>query len=265
MDLENKENKEEVKIEENIEEKVENKKHKKVKKIIIITIIVIIVLALACLGYTIYCEKNCDNDLPLVDSYDSFINSKGDEILAPAKPIIYIYPEEETDVSVKLVNEKNILHTYPKYETSWEVEAKPNGDLIDKKTGRSLYALYWEGKNYNTSQDMNEGFVVKGQDTISFLEEKLEILGLNEREANEFIIYWLPQMENNKYNYIRFESIEKINEYMPLEIEPKPDSLIRVLMLFKPLEKEIQVNEQELVTPQRTGYTVVEWGGSKIN
>ncbi len=112
---------------------------------------------------------------------------------------------------------------------------------------------------------MNEGFVVKGQDTISFLEEKLEILGLNEREANEFIIYWLPQMENNKYNYIRFESIEKINEYMPLEIEPKPDSLIRVLMLFKPLEKEIQVNEQELITPQRTGYTVVEWGGSKIN
>ena len=49
-------------------------------------------------------------------------------------------------------------------------------------------------------------------DVIKFLEEKLGILGLTEREAEEFIVYWLPLMEKNKYNYIRFETLEEINE-----------------------------------------------------
>ena len=41
-------------------------------------------------------------------------------------------------------------------------------------------------------KNIKEGFIVKGKDTITFLKEKLAQLGLNEREANEFIIYSLP-------------------------------------------------------------------------
>jgi hypothetical protein len=180
-----------------------------------------------------------------------------------AKPIIYIYPEQETKVTVKVGNPQNLTCTYPKYEDSWEVIAKPNGDLIDCKTGRDLYALYWEGIN-TVKPNMEEGFVVKGEDTIEFLEEKLEALGLNEREANEFIIYWLPKLESNKYNFIRFQTEEEINNNMPLEITPEPDTVIRVVMEFKALEEPIKVQEQQLETPKRTGYTVVEWGGTEV-
>ena len=179
------------------------------------------------------------------------------------KPIIYIYPEEEMEVSVKVGYPDKLTHTYPKYQDEWKVIAKPDGSLVDIKTGRNLYALYWEGKNTEKTK-VEEGFVVKGEDTISFLEEKLEILGLNEREANEFIIYWLPKLENNKYNYIRFETEEEINRNMPLYINPKPESLIRVMMEYKPLNKKIEVKEQKLETPKREGYTVVEWGGTEI-
>jgi len=180
-----------------------------------------------------------------------------------AKPIIYIYPEYETKVSVAVGRPENLTHTYPKYEEKWEVIAKPNGDLVDCKTGRNLYALYWEGIN-TVEPNMEEGFVVKGEDTIKFLEEKLEILGLNEREANEFIIYWLPKLESNKYNFIRFQTEEEINNNMPLEITPKPDTIIRVVMEYKGLKEPIKVQEQQLQTPERTGYTVVEWGGTEI-
>ena len=179
------------------------------------------------------------------------------------KPIIYLYPTEETKVTVKVGNPENLTHTYPKYENLWEVLAKPNGDLIDLKTGRNLYALYWEGKN-EVKPNMKEGFIVKGEDTIKFLEEKLAILGLNEREQEEFIVYWLPKLESNKYNFISFQTMEEINENMPLEISPKPDTIIRVLMEFKGLEKEIEVKEQKLETPVREGFTVVEWGGTEI-
>jgi len=187
----------------------------------------------------------------------------GTELFA-LKPIIYLYPEQETEVTVKLKNPEKLTCTYPKYKNSWNVIAKPNGDLIDLNTRRNLYALYWEGIN-TTKSNEEEGFVVKGEDTIAFLEEKLAILGLTEREVNEFIMYWLPQMERNQYNFIRFETIEEINENMPLEIYPKPDSIIRVMMEWKPLAEEKKIETQGLVTPVREGFTVVEWGGSRID
>ena len=111
---------------------------------------------------------------------------------------------------------------------------------------------------------MNEGFIVKGEDTIKFLEEKLEILGLNEREAEEFIVYWLPKLESNKYNFIRFQTEEEINNNMPLEITPKPDTVIRIVMEFKGIEEPIQIQEQKLSIPQREEFTVVEWGETEI-
>ena len=183
--------------------------------------------------------------------------------LTTDKPIIYLYPEEETELSVKLGYPEKITCSYPKYENGWNVIAKPDGTLIDTNTGRNLYALYWEGIN-TMNTEIRDGFVVKSEDTIKFLEEKLEILGLNEREAEEFIVYWLPQLEANKYNYIRFATMEEINEDMPLEFSVEPDTLIRVLMEFKGLDEFIEVPEQKLETPERKGFVVVEWGGTEL-
>lgn len=180
------------------------------------------------------------------------------------KPIIYLYPEQEQLVEVKLLKEQNITVSYPKYNNSWQVIAKPNGDLKDIKTNRNLYGLYYEAKNNESKINLEEGFCVKKENIVSFLEEKLSILGLNEREANEFIIYWLPRLEKNEYNYIRFASISEINKIMPLEVSPQPDTIIRVLMEFKGLNKEIKVKGQELSKVNRNGFVLVEWGGTEL-
>ena len=119
--------------------------------------------------------------------------------------------------------------------------------------------------HYGNNEIKEDGFIVKGEEVASFLEEKLEILGLNYKEKEEFIVYWLPELEKNKYNYIRFQTIEEINSNMELFIEPKPDTLIRIMMEYKPLDKKIKVKQQELTKVERKGYTVVEWGGTKIN
>ena len=178
------------------------------------------------------------------------------------KPIIYIYPEENgTKVSVTVSNPEKLTCTYPKYGEGWEVLADKDGTLTDN-TGRKYYSLYWEGKDYKNS-NFDEGFVVKGEDTASFLEEKLAILGLNEREAEEFIVYWLPILERNNYNLIRFLTEDEINSQMELNIDPKPDTLIRIMMEYKPLMFNKNVKEQVLEKVERTGYTVVEWGGIK--
>ena len=180
------------------------------------------------------------------------------------KPIIYLYPEEETEVSVKLDNKDNITCSYPKYIDGWDVYAKPNGDLTYTQDGKELYSLYYEAENEESYKVEEDGFVVKGEDTAKFLEEKLDVLGLNYKEKEEFIVYWLPKLEANKYNYIRFATMDEINQNMKLEFSKKPDTLIRVIMTYKGLESPIEVKEQELKTPERKGFVAVEWGGSEI-
>ena len=199
--------------------------------------------------------------------YDVNINIKENDSTDPDvayKPIIYLYPEIERDISIKLGFKDNITVSYPKYNDGWKVKAKPDGTLIEYGTNRELYALYYENLNAIDFNIKKDGFVVSKEDVVPFLEEKLEILGLNSKEIQEFIIYWLPILEKNKYNYIRFATNEEIEQNMPLNIEPSPDTIIRVLMTFKGLDEQIDVSEQELVTPIRNGYTVVEWGATII-
>ena len=183
-------------------------------------------------------------------------------ISASWKPIIYIYPEKDMNVEVTLSNPEKLTVTYPKYEGSWKVKALTDGTLIDSNN-KKYYALYWEG--VEDKENINkDGFVIKGEDSASFLEEKLEILGLNYKERNEFIMYWLPKLEKNKYNYIRFKTREEIDNNMKLDINPEPDTLIRVMMEYKGLDKKIKVKEEKLTQVERDGYTVVEWGGTEI-
>ena len=175
------------------------------------------------------------------------------------KPMIYLYPATETHVNVKLWTPENLSHTYPKYNSEkwWNVVAQPNWDLKGMDTWRKLYALYREWKSDNET-NFDEWFVVKWEDIIPFLEEKLAILWLNEREAEEFIVYWLPQMEGNEWNLIRFETKAEQDKNMPLNITPAPDTVIRVMMDWKAIDELIDIPEQQLTTPERNWFTVVE-------
>ena len=228
-------------------------------------------------GYAIIIPTNRNvrrvdiNTILSEDEWEDMVESR---IVTPEdpvidKPILYFYPETETNVSVKLGNPESLTVSYPEYDsnTGWNILAKPNGDLTDLATGRNLYSLYYESSLLDDSFDVeSDGFIVSREDTVSFLEDKLAKLGLNEHEAEEFIIYWLPRLQANEYNYIRFATMDEINNAMPLDINPNPDTIIRVMMTYRGLDKPIEgITEQQLpTTPTRDGFTVVEWGGSEI-
>lgn len=177
------------------------------------------------------------------------------------KPVIYLYPEEETQVSVCLTLDGKLTCTYPAYGSGWTVTAQPDGTLMDAR-GQTYNYLYWEGETY-AQYDLSEGFCVKGEDTAAFLETALDQLGLTRREANEFIVYWLPLMEGNPYNIISFQT-DIYTSAAQLEVAPTPDTLIRVFMAWQASDTFVELPEQELSAPQRTGFTVVEWGGTEI-
>lgn len=177
------------------------------------------------------------------------------------KPVIYLYPEEEMNVSVKLDIDGGLTCTYPKYTESWEVTAFPDGSLKDKN-GKTYNYLYWEGKT-SANFEIADGFCIKGEDTAVFLEHALEKLGLNRREANEFIVFWLPLMEQNPYNVISFNT-EIYNKAAKLDIYPIPDTVIRVFMTWKSSDEYVELQTWELTAPERKGFTAVEWGGTQI-
>ena len=52
---------------------------------------------------------------------------------ADAKPVIYLYPREEQEVTVKLDYKGDLTVTYPEYKDGWNVIASPDGTLINKE------------------------------------------------------------------------------------------------------------------------------------
>ena len=176
--------------------------------------------------------------------------------------MIYLYPMTEQTVRVKLNYSGKLLRSYPAYPPDgWTVRAKPSGELVDLKTGRKHYCLFWEGRD-SVQYPLNTGFVVEGRNTAAFLEEKLATLGLTEREADDFILYWLPRMESNRFNVIHFATAE-YSERVPLDVTPPPDTVIRFLMVFRGCDSGIEIKPQALPPAARRGFTVVEWGGTE--
>ena len=181
------------------------------------------------------------------------------EIYIAYKPVLYLYPEKTTEVTINFKNENRLTTTYPKFEEEWKVTANPNGDLYDED-GKYYYGLYWE-EDLNHDITFNTGFYVTKDNAIEFLEEKLSFIGLNDKERNEFIMYWLPILEKNEQNLIYFELTDELQNNNELIINPQPDSLLRIRMHVKKVNKETNIKEQELTSFERKGFTAVEWGG----
>lgn len=178
------------------------------------------------------------------------------------KPVIYLYPEKTSAVTVK-VGIEEFTKTEPAYNDGWEVVAKPNGELTNLADGQNYPYLFWEGVT-KKELAMSGGFVIAKSDAEKFLNDSLAKMGLNEQESKDFMEFWLPKMQasDGKYLLISFIGTEDFNKVAPLEISPKPDTVIRVFMYYQPLHAPVEIPAQKLLAPARNGFTVVEWGGT---
>ena len=191
----------------------------------------------------------------------------------PKKPVLYLYPTKTMGLSVSLDYEGTLTYTYPTPQTqadgsvAWQVTAAPDGDLTDA-SGRHYPSLFWEGEEPATlAQD--EGFVVEADAATSFLEDKLSVLGLSEREAAEFITFWGPRIAERGRALVTFASEEFARKAVYRFTDPSsgaeivPDTFIRVYIVVGDAPRAA-VREQKLVpAPARTGFTAVEWGGTE--
>lgn len=196
------------------------------------------------------------------DPFDRLIKFESNDFIPQvecAKPVIYLYPKQTERVSVKISPKGGLRYAEPAYEGGWEVVARPDGRL-ETETGVEYPYLFWEGRG-GIYQTPKKGFVVEKENVHTFLQEKLARLGLNDREISDFTEYWEPYMQDAPYYFITFLTGRMVDELAPLEVSPKPNTVIRILMDFEPLDEPKEVEGYEIKTPIRRGFTVVEWGG----
>jgi len=179
------------------------------------------------------------------------------------KPVVYLYPEQTQEVLVK-VEEVDLTVTIPEHgEDGWNVMASPDGDLVNLEDGTEYPYLFWEGHKASEIA-VSRGFMVSSIGLKYFLESSLHDLGLNTQEKEDFMEFWYPIMkeESKPYYFVSFIGTEDFNKVAPLNITPKPDTLIRVFMYYEPLNEPFTVLPQVLDSVPRDGFTVVEWGGN---
>jgi len=189
-----------------------------------------------------------------------FENSRYQPIAECGKPVIYLYPETEMPVRVEVDPIGGMSVSDPAYNGGWEVLARPDGRLTETASGRDYPYLFWEGRGGIYSQPKT-GFVVRQAEVRELLTDKLGQFNLNQNEIADFLEFWEPRMQDSPYYFITFLGTESMNQLAPLNITPKPDTVIRVLMDFTPLAEPIAVEGFKITAPERQGFTVIEWGG----
>lgn len=207
------------------------------------------------------------------------------------KPVVYLYPPKPKDVRVRFSQPVQFTSDIPAYHAGWSVRAYPDGVLtdlqpqytdcsaIDTDKPGSEYAgaacrqnkypyLYWAGETIgNPYPAISTGWYVKHGDLSRIFDEKLTQAGLNKRERRDMEEYWLPRMQQENASYYRLSLLtaSELNNIIPMEVNPHPDTVIRVFLDYAPLRAlpDKPITAPELAPPVRTGFTVVEWGGLK--
>jgi hypothetical protein len=206
------------------------------------------------------------------------------------KPVIYLYPQKTEDVTVQFASPINLSLSIPTYTGKWDVLANPDGELQDLQPELtdcnqinstmlgSEYAksacdkndypyLYWAGYMNKPFPNINEGWVVSKNDVGIILDKELTAAGLDQKEKDDMMDYWVPELSASGAPYYRISFLQtaQMNELVPLNISPEPDTEFRIFLLWTPLTAvpAILPQPQTLQPLVRNGFTVVEWGGGK--
>jgi hypothetical protein len=173
------------------------------------------------------------------------------------KPVIYLYPESTTKVTVKVGADIRISE--PAYNGGWKVIASPSGQLTTDYGLRDY--LFWEGLGWGKYPTINSGFVVESSRVAETIATQMKEMGLNTKEIADFNEFWLPKMPATPYVRLSWLTTPEMNTLAPLSVSPKPDSSIRVFLDFEGLNSKIDIAPQILPHYERKGFTLVEWGG----
>ncbi|PBK81578.1 ubiquitin-domain-containing protein [Armillaria gallica] len=169
----------------------------------------------------------------------------------------------------------------------WEAETNPGLPLSPPSSPRLDPAHYDAIPPFDPSMaeltDSNS-VVLPTSKTALYLDKALAALSLHVEARTSFITYWLPLLLKHDFVALRFLHQASYEHAAPIDIEPKPDIVTRVFMLFKRVcEDELNEWERSLSrASENIGFwkdvvgvdcdgmkdealfRVLEWGGMEV-
>jgi hypothetical protein len=194
------------------------------------------------------------------------------------KPVIYCYSDQNTNFDFQLIPKGELTFAYPSLNSTqtWQMKLE-NNLLSDQNSQENFPYLFWESKqrdiHFNISsikQDKDEirGSIVSRANIVSYLDSTLTALGFNFKEKADFITFWAPQMQKENYYLIQFVQNSQCDTFANYKINPTPNHLNRIYMLFagnNHPDFPFEVVPQQLKPLERNGFYLVDWGGIEIN
>lgn len=211
--------------------------------------------------------------------------------LRGGKPVIMLYspykdlPLSIGSVQLKLCQDCKLDTTYPETKMDansrifeWKDLMVTNNTITQNK--KEYPYLFYDTLVQDPSvfgPTFVDPFFVPSDSLVSFLEGALERLGLNRREATDFITYWIHEMKVKEFCYVAFVSQKRYDEIAELKIISNviPDQIIRVFMVFHPVGSNLGItypkktlDNWDIPVVERQGegkFVVVEWGGCNLS
>lgn len=171
------------------------------------------------------------------------------------KPNIYLYPETPMQVDVSLQPQGHITVSIPDYQNGWSVWAEPHGRLDD-----AYNFLFYEAEVPLVKPSV--GWCVSVENLEFFFNKKLRAYGFNDNEVFDFLEYWLPMLTDAPFYEIRPMVNEELDWVCPITITPQPDNLLRLWLLFTPVDQQTELLQPTRPFFDNSGFYATEWGGA---
>jgi hypothetical protein len=216
----------------------------------------------------IYASKQIENEWILETNkfffftgQENMVQSLTLEELQDEKPVIYIYPEEagQFQINLEFNNKVKLTESIPEYKSGWDVFVEESGRMDDK------YDYLFYETSMGTLPNLNSGWCLEQENIKTELPKILRKLGLNKQEIFDFMEYWLPRFDEREFYKFKLLINEQLDNYVELDISPKPDSVLRLLFFFEGCSDYEKLPTPKFEEFKRTGTTVVEWGGVLLN
>jgi hypothetical protein len=173
------------------------------------------------------------------------------------KPNLYLYPQAETEVTVRLEFPAGggVTISKPDYGDGWTVKVAPDG-LIDGEYGH----LFYEAQ-VPPGWQFDRAWVVQRRLLEDFFAENLAAHGFSETEAADFVEHWVPRLDDKDFYVVYPQYAREIEPLIGLVVEPEPDCVLRLYYAISGVDLvERYVPEPDVPSFNRESFTVCEWG-----
>lgn len=180
-----------------------------------------------------------------------------------SSPSLYFYPKKKTSISLTL-DEKKLLYADPYIKKHYSFTA--DADSVLNFSGITRDRFYYEYIKADVAfSKPSQGWILQTKDLYEFvdnsLSKKLQLRASEIADLKADIRGSLVKTEKKPFIFIGLISPKEINNKLPLNISPKPDTLTRIHFYLEYQDNSRQNIKPPLLKPvQRFGFSVLELG-----